>query len=82
MGYRSEKAKVRSLFKGLVSCYICKKPARFYVHNDERFPLCDSCLKRLEKLIKKKGYSQEEVEEVLHQLAEIYEAEVVDAPED
>lgn len=80
-GYRSEKAKVRSLFRGVISCYICSKPAKYYVRNDERFPMCERCLKRLERLVKTKGYREEDIESVLQRLAEIYEAEVEEAPE-
>ena len=81
VGFRAQRAKVRALFRNLVSCYICRKPAKYYVHNDERFPLCERCLKRIERLIKKKGYTEEEVETVLQRLAEIYEAEIAEAPE-
>lgn len=82
MGYRSEKAKVDALFRNLVPCYICTKPAKYYVHNSERFPLCERCLGRLEKLVKAKGYTEEEVEGVLQRLAEIYEAQIVERPEE
>lgn len=81
IGFRSHKAKVEALFKNLVSCYICRKPAKYYVHNDERFPLCERCLKRIEKLVRAKGYTEEEIEVVLQRLAEIYEAEIMEAPE-
>jgi len=77
-GFRAEKAQVRALFRGTVSCYICRKLANFFVHNDERFPLCERCLKRVEKLIRQKGLTSEEVEDLLQKLAEIYGAEVVD----
>lgn len=80
-GFRSEKAKVRSLFRGVTPCYICGKSAKYHVHNDERFALCKRCLKRLEKLIRGKGYTETEVEAILQRLAEIYDTEVVDEPE-
>ncbi len=80
IGYRAHKAKVSTLFRNVVNCYICKKAAKFFVHNNERFPLCEKCTKRMEKLIQSKGYTQEEVEEVLQRLAEIYEADVQNLP--
>ena len=81
VGYRAQKAKVSQLFRTIVPCYICLKPARFFVHNDERFPLCEKCKKRIEKLIQKKGYNEEEVEALLQKLAEIYEAEITESLE-
>lgn len=81
MGYRSEKAKVRALFRDVIPCYICSKPAKYYVRNDERFPMCERCLKRLERLVRAKGYTEEDIEFVLQRLADIYSAEVTEAPE-
>jgi hypothetical protein len=78
LGYRSHQAKVEALFKRLIPCYICRRPARFFVHNNERFPLCERCFKKVEKLISNKGYTEEEVEELLQKLGEVYDAEILE----
>lgn len=80
-GYRSEKAQVRALFRGMVPCYICSKTAKFYVRNDEKFPLCERCLKRIQRLTRQKGLTEEDVELILQRLADIYGAELVEPPE-
>ncbi len=77
-GYRSSKAKVAALFKASIPCYVCGKPSRYVVRNDERFTLCEVCLKRLRKLVEKKGYTEEDIDYVLNKLAEIYGAEIVE----
>ena len=80
-GYRSEKAKVDVLFRKLPKCYVCLQLAKFWIHNDQRFPVCERCLTRVERLLSRGGYTAEEVEVILERLADIYEAEVVDPPE-
>lgn len=79
-GYRSQFAKVRTLYKDSVKCYVCHKPAKYYIRDNETFPICERCLKRIEKYIRGKGYTEVEVEEFLRLLAEEYDAEVAEMP--
>jgi len=75
-GYRSEKAKVKSLSIGITPCYICSKPAKYYVKDGESFCLCEECFKRLKRLLKAKGHKGGNLDTVLRQLARIYDAEI------
>ena len=80
-GFRSEKAKVDALFRRFPKCYVCMGTAKYWLHNDESWPLCERCLKKVEKLASKRGYLEGEMEQILQRLAEIYEAEIVEPPE-
>jgi hypothetical protein len=82
IGIRSEKAKVKSIFKSKKHpiCYICGAKGKFFAHNDMEFILCERDAKRVEKLAQKYHLGMEEVESLIHQLADIYQAEVEDEP--
>lgn len=77
IGYRAQKAKVSALGKWKVTCYICGEPARYYIHDDKTYALCEKHLKLLENKIKGRNYSTEEVEVIIRRLADIYEADIL-----
>jgi hypothetical protein len=81
-GYRAEEAQVKAIFRRSLPCFVCEQPARWVMRNNQSFALCDKCISRLTKLMKKKGLKQEDIDEVLVRLAEEYGAEVVDLPAD
>jgi len=77
IGYRAQKAKVSALGKWKIDCYICGKPAKYFIHDSEKYPLCEKHLKLLENKIKEKDYTADEVEYLIRKLADIYEAEIL-----
>lgn len=80
IGYRVQKAKVTHIFRAPIPCYICRKPAKFIIHDNENFPLCERHLKKVEAKVKEFNYTQEEVEMILQRLADVYEAKLVEEP--
>lgn len=81
MGYRVHKARVAALYRKVIPCYVCMKPAKFFLHNDERYPLCENHLKMLENKADKAGWTKDEVEAVLEKLADIYQSDLEYYPE-
>lgn len=81
MGFRAHEAKVRSIFRGAVPCYVCRKPSTRIIHNGEKFAICEAhyglILKKLEK---SKDFTAEETDELLRKLAEAYDAELAEMP--
>ena len=85
--FRSTKARVDSLFRQSAPCYVCSKAGRVVVRETDRehVVLCDACRKRLQRLIGKLGpetVREYTLEDLLNRLAIVYEASVVDFPEE
>jgi hypothetical protein len=83
-GYRSERARVSTLFKDTIPCYVCqKRPSVFFFGGSGAdFGLCDVCRRKLTRLIDKLGDRATEYTllELLDKLADIYGAEVQPPP--
>lgn len=81
-GWRAEKVKVSELFKNIPFCFACgKEEPRHWVvtKSGRKYQLCDTCRRRLGKLIEKVGLEEVDWEDLLKKLAEYYDAEVVEA---
>ena len=78
IGYRAQKAKVSKLYEKIIPCRVCGGSSQYFIHNSDSYAVCLNCLKRVEKIISNRGFSEEEVDRVLRRLADIYEAEFIE----
>jgi transcription elongation factor Elf1 len=86
-GFRSTKARVDALFKSSAPCFVCGKSGTVVIIEEEKehVVLCNSCRKRLKKLIDRLGpekVKEYSLDDLLNRLAIIYEAQVVDYPKE
>ena len=77
IGFRSQKARVEAVGKWVMTCHICGETAKYYLFDDERYPMCEKHTKLIESRIKKHGFNLEEVESLIRKLAEAYEADII-----
>jgi hypothetical protein len=80
-GFRSEKAKVKALYKGQQPCWVCGQPAQWILRvSGEAHFLCNKDRERIKRLIEKEKAEVFSLDDLLSRLASIYDAEVVEWP--